>query len=81
MLKVDSMDELADIKRDVKEILDLLKGSELQRGNGLIDRVMKLEKVQNSNFKIIGVIGGVATIMGYFLAYVTKWIFTIFTNK
>lgn len=73
------MDELSEIKReigslrgDVTSILNLLKGTDLQEGNGLIHTVQKLKKNQDNHFKAIGIVSGIGFIFGGIATWVLK---------
>ena len=73
------MDELSEIKReigslrgDVTSILNLLKGTDLQEGNGLIHTVQKLKKNQDNHFKAIGIVSGIGFIFGGIATWLLK---------
>lgn len=65
-------ESVAGTEQDVAKILDLLKGSDLQEGNGLIHRVCLVEKRQRDMSRLIGIAGGIGGVVGVGFTYLMK---------
>jgi hypothetical protein len=61
------LEQISEIRQQVKEIHDMLVGSKYHKGDGVLDRLARLEKTKNRVFYFIGTITGAALVIGYVL--------------
>lgn len=62
--------ELIKLHEDTREMLDLLKGENLHKGNGVIERICKLERFQANYLRVVGVATGVGVVFGALFSFI-----------